>query len=795
MPPLNANVYCPLCRVILLPGRYPHGDHPAPETNAHPWYAEVRGLYSDPARNIAVKGLGIVRLRHRLYAPLDSNLSYAYVDAETLHERERYEYPTIGNRLSLELLFEIFSYLSFDELQNIRLVCRDLALLAAVETRPHSYWRSRFLLGQEAEFLFPCLTDLQDRFELYLETRASLKRGLLPLINRERVRQLLEPIAALVEQETIFRDGPFGSAFSPLQQQSCYFHSPKEQLQAMKVLGSFPGQLASISADSPLIEGCRVLHYRAQSLAPFDRQHERRIGVSIVQIGARRFILGINLHTLGGCNIACLVGYHIPSPAKWIKIPSNSDANVKEICLECTDLNSSGWVGENHGTDIGIGTLSMPEGTYGHHLLAGLVRSKIVSMSISQLVDHAVDSPKAASQDVMSPSSVRSRLWISPAPLQDGLRLSTLSLPWPPQNFLPLTDIDFGGPGGLLLVYWKDLHSIGLYSFGLNGGCGISYFINGPKWERINPITPLYHRVQQEATELIQSLPDSHTITGLVAVESSQQRDNKQPILPDTLDHGCHQTSYDQLEYGQKRSYSISSKITGNCQTYASLKNLEYHNHPSPGVVGQWMIELGGSLPSSGMKSSQVAAIHIETSYARTVTSTDRNRRRQITVPQQWSSLDHGRKLYLEIPTDNGFKDVIVTAEAYFQDMAIVELSFVYRSGTCSSIGDSDNSSTRQMVHFVQNDRIVGLSTVGRAHDLLKTGFEIERDGRLLNKPLVIDSPSEAAAIARFDWRYVWCRDEAAAETYEQLSTYNRIYTAPRESRLAGIYVGCQGFH
>lgn len=98
--------------------------------------------------------------------------------------------------LSPELKFEIFSYLSFDELLNMRLVYRNLALLATVDTFPQLYWRSRFLLGQEADFLFPRLTDKWDWSQLFFWTRASLRAILLPLVNRKRIWQLLEPIAA-----------------------------------------------------------------------------------------------------------------------------------------------------------------------------------------------------------------------------------------------------------------------------------------------------------------------------------------------------------------------------------------------------------------------------------------------------------------------------------------------------------------------------------------------------------------------------------------------------------------------
>ncbi|KAJ5714496.1 uncharacterized protein N7483_011677 [Penicillium malachiteum] len=75
--------------------------------------------------------------------------------------------------LSPELKYEIFSYLSFDELLNMRLVCQNLALLMTVDKLPQSYWRSRFLLGQEADFLFPRLTDKWDLSKLFLDQDIS----------------------------------------------------------------------------------------------------------------------------------------------------------------------------------------------------------------------------------------------------------------------------------------------------------------------------------------------------------------------------------------------------------------------------------------------------------------------------------------------------------------------------------------------------------------------------------------------------------------------------------------------
>lgn len=156
------------------------------------------------------------------------------------------------------------------------------------------------------------------------------------------------------------------------------------------------------------------------------------------------------------------------------------------------------------------------------------------------------------------------------------------------------------------------------------------------------------------------------TLTCFERVGIQSQQCGKQPNIPDILDRECHQTPDDQLQYDEKFSHFINSINPGNYQTYASLKNvrkiqactgiqgrsrsrsrisglkLEYYNHPSPGVVGQWMHQLddgfelsqgedvqsltirlaptGLSLECRGMEIGQVAAIHIETTSSRSLT-------------------------------------------------------------------------------------------------------------------------------------------------------------------------------
>lgn len=662
---MPSNVYCPFCGVILLPD--PYSDDPADslQTRVRPWYAEVRGIYSTNITafgDIAITGLGTIRCRNKLYAPLGSDLSYVDVGTEALEEWRLCEPPesresrwcfgfhnscwrllllrlrlghgqddnfqdetaiaesvfyqlyctpcleassfefghdyegaaqthksfgrpkavdlsspfyadpcaipsmddlkttTVGvckapdgslwkgrdgarpttatvvgiddhneegdchffDALSPELKYEMFSYLSFDELLNMRLVCQNLALLASVSTLPQLYWRSRFLLGQEADFLFPRLADKWDWSQLFFWTRASLRARLLPLVNRKRIRQLLEPIAALVDQEAVFRNGPCGSAFRPVQSQGSYFQlidgeSTGKPPQLMEIAGSFSGQLASIGADGPLDEGCRVLHHKTQPFMLSCQHRRQHIGISTVQIGARSFISGINLF-LSGDNVDRPVGYRIPAFEKWIEIPSSS--HVQALCMAfCSEgltgikfifanADSSGWVGDSNGPGIAQGILSIPEKPDWHWLLAGLDCFKIVSLGLGRLTGHAAGaSVKLPSQGVsMDSSCVQSHLWTPHPPRHEDLIISTLLPSQQSRAFEPRINIDFGGSRGLLLrsltrlafhmasgpyplmgieIFYSDGKSI---LFGSNHDCELSFVVNGSNGEHINQV-------------------------------------------------------------------------------------------------------------------------------------------------------------------------------------------------------------------------------------------------------------------------------------------------------------------
>ncbi|PKY08597.1 hypothetical protein P168DRAFT_323700 [Aspergillus campestris IBT 28561] len=667
-------------------------------------------------------------------------------------------------RLPNELICWILSYLPFRDFLKMRLICHNLALFSKINAMPQSYWRSRFYFGQEADFLFPNLTDQRNWFLLFFGTKIHMTSGGLSLANRLRIRRLLGPIAVLVETGSTFRHVPHGIAVHPAHDDpNCSQLINDESIEGLphfvNVVRSFSGQVVTIRPDHLLHEGCRVLYYRtvlysrSQLSKPPHGQHQRRWGISMVGIGAQFFISGIDLRVSGECDASGgrLLGYHNPAAMKWVEIPSTTPIRALGVAFRSgglTGLNlispnsySSGWVGVSNGPGVSIGTLVIPEGRGQYCLLAGLDHLKIVSLGFGELADHCeghLELPCASIQDL---SRVYSHLWTPPPPGHENLTIGTILPRQPSQAFEPLINIDFGGPQGVLLGSLTRLafhmasrpyplmgievsYSDGRYMlFGSRSGCVLSVFVNGPEGERINHIGIFEHDLDDysEATTLdglrvshivpktscimliltqvstnfgrmaafaplhtrsnavtreILAPPHGHTITGFTAVERKHhggltrvgiqsQPCGEQPPIPSISNHECHLAREDQLQYDVVFTFLIRSINPDNFQTYASLKNvrriqastgiegrsrstthiaglkLEYHGHPSPGIVGQWMSLLDDSFELSPgediqtlttwltpmdtstepptMKFGQVVAIHIETTRSRSV--------------------------------------------------------------------------------------------------------------------------------------------------------------------------------
>lgn len=77
---VHPNVYCPLCGVILQ-----YILETTPSIGRHPWLAEIRAIYiPNDSDDPSLTGVGILRFRNILAAPLESERSY--LDGATLEE-------------------------------------------------------------------------------------------------------------------------------------------------------------------------------------------------------------------------------------------------------------------------------------------------------------------------------------------------------------------------------------------------------------------------------------------------------------------------------------------------------------------------------------------------------------------------------------------------------------------------------------------------------------------------------------------------------------------------------------
>ncbi|KAL4915381.1 hypothetical protein BDW62DRAFT_125057 [Aspergillus aurantiobrunneus] len=397
----------------------------------------------------------------------------------------------------------------------MRCVSRDLAQLTALDSLSQAYWKSRFLLGQEADFLFPMLAEPRDWRRVFFGTMACLGRN-LSLINRRRIRTLIEPIAALIEHLDAVPDpGLHGIGVEPLQTQTGRLQLTNcegtDQLPSvLDVHRSFSGHVAPIGGTEPLDDGCRLLYHTIQTL----RNHTKRIAVSTVQLGARSFISGVGFPTDPGQPRAW-VGYHHAATEKWIEVPLPSriqsisvafcSQGLRGIKFTFTDSGPTPWVGESHSPGIAHGTLNVVNPCY---LVAGLDLFKIVWLGIGGLA-HDPDVSRAPDEETHS--GAQSHLWTPDIPAYEHLKLSSLLPSLPARPFQPLVDLDFGGLGGSLLsrvarvVFYMEYDPspvLGVKVIYNNGesvllggerGCELSFPIDGANGERITTVGVLHH--------------------------------------------------------------------------------------------------------------------------------------------------------------------------------------------------------------------------------------------------------------------------------------------------------------
>lgn len=140
----------------------------------------------------------------------------------------------------------------------------------------------------------------------------------------------------------------------------------------MEVYSSFSGQLASIDAEEPLGEGCRVLDHRMLLFRSHDRHDPRRITVSTLRVGVRSFISAIGISRDYSEDVDSTIGFR-NAATKCVEEPSVSQVKMIHIAF-CsqgltgiqfvfTNSDPSIWFGDNHGPGIARATLSNPEAT------------------------------------------------------------------------------------------------------------------------------------------------------------------------------------------------------------------------------------------------------------------------------------------------------------------------------------------------------------------------------------------------------------------------------------------------
>lgn len=210
----------------------------------------------------------------------------------------------------------------------------------------------------------------------------------LCLVNRKRVRKLIEPIALVVEQDSASRPSLYGTAVHRVPGNQARVQLPCSQgadspRLLLETTSKFTGDLLYSTTKNPHWRGCRLLHRRAQPL-PYSGQYYRgKIAISTRQIGAMTFVSGIGIFpSSGGEHAAAIVGFRDPFAAKWIDMPPSaaiehiyvafSSQGLTGIMFAFTNGTISPWVGVSKGPGVAQGSLTAAGDSTPSYLLADL---------------------------------------------------------------------------------------------------------------------------------------------------------------------------------------------------------------------------------------------------------------------------------------------------------------------------------------------------------------------------------------------------------------------------------------
>ncbi|KAF7594153.1 hypothetical protein BBP40_010002 [Aspergillus hancockii] len=422
-------------------------------------------------------------------------------------------------KLSLEILHEVISYLSIEELLSLRRTSRELAQRLMFRSLPQSFWKRQFTRGHRMDFLFPDLEQKRDWFRLYRGTMAYLK-GDSPssesysILNRRRIRRLLEPIASLVEVDIKRSKEPRGRRAN-CQEFRIGHWILSEGLKTLRVENIYRADISHELEYLP--HGCGTPRYRIGTF-PSQMTNGGQIKVTTVQLGARNFIAGISYYPHNTETTAQhAVGYEQLTGQSTIEVTSDaiteklevafSPEGLRGIRLHFSDGIVSEWVGDTEDENMSYGILQIPN-SQTFNILAGSDAYKLTAIGI------AFDEPedeKPSDGMIAQPTRADftlpiSYLWKPQQPNYRSLRVYQFQPDIEAVPYRPWTNIDFGGPDGVWLSSltsmevhvsseWSPINKIIFHytdralQFGTGApGDTLTFNIDGPGGERITQI-------------------------------------------------------------------------------------------------------------------------------------------------------------------------------------------------------------------------------------------------------------------------------------------------------------------
>ncbi|KAK2764947.1 hypothetical protein FQN54_008646 [Arachnomyces sp. PD_36] len=404
--------------------------------------------------------------------------------------------------------------------------------MAERENLPQSFWKSRFMLGHELDCIFSDFSIVRNWSLLFHGFRTSFRHhGNKWLVNRQRIRGLIEFIAVLVELDTTKPRDPSGLPISAVRSNNALYweiadHCGGNLPISFRSINSFTGDLDPWLDHLVSTGGCRAQKYRIAQFPFYVRgkackENTRQLMISTVYIGTQCYISGIRYHCSetppSPKSLPHALGFSVPAGEKRIDIPPDAVVKSIEVALCATGLvgvrlifaknaddpgNASQWLGQSGGQGVARGVLDFPERERNYCFVAGLDAYKIVAFGFVQPHEIADNNLAYPERDDSEDNFPRSRLWVPSIPTNKKLAFSTLEPYKYHRAFDPLVNIDFGGRDGTLLPSLTRIvvhmipnksYIIGIdifytdrgVRFGRGDGTEISFFIDGPGGERI----------------------------------------------------------------------------------------------------------------------------------------------------------------------------------------------------------------------------------------------------------------------------------------------------------------------